>query len=163
MGWRDPVTGELRQGVRKISYTHDALADAILTNPAISQKELAAIFGYSEGWISQIIASDSFQAFIAARKEQIIDPILRGSIEESMRGLVLQSMERLRGKLEADVSGELSLEVFKHASKALGYGSRVQVDAKVQHVHSLVGVLSSLPPATRTVEPLAPAALPQPA
>lgn len=158
--WKDPVTGEMRGGVAKVNYSHEALADAILTNPAINQRELAAIFGYSEGWISQILASDSFQAFVADRKDQILDPILRGNIEEGMRGLVLQSMERLREKLAVDVSGDLSLEVLKSASKALGYGSRVQVDARVQHVHSLVGVLSSLPPATRTVEPLQPAALP---
>lgn len=146
MYW-DPETGELKGGVQKVGYSHKAMADLIVANPAISQNDLAAYFGYTPGWVSQVLASDSFQAYIAERKEEIVDPVLRGAVEESFKGLVLRSVELLRKKLDAAPSDELVMEVFKNASKALGYGARVQVDARVQHTHSLVGVLSTLPPA----------------
>ena len=145
--WNDPATGVQRGGVAKTSYTHEALADLILGNPAISQNELAAHFGYTPGWISQIIASDAFQAFLAERKDEIVDPLLRGAIEESMKGLVLQSMERLRDKLAANPSDQLVLEVFKNSSRALGYGARVEVTGNINHTHGLLGVLAGLPPA----------------
>jgi hypothetical protein len=145
----DPVTGEMKGGVQKTSYSHDALIDRILANPAITQNELAASLGYTPGWISQIIGSDAFQAALSARKEQIVDPMLRGAVEESFKGLVLQSMQKLREKLEANPSDNLVLEVFKNSTRALGYGSRIEVNAKVQHSHTLIGVLSSLPPVSR--------------
>lgn len=147
--WKDPVTGEIRNGIAKTSYSHEALADFILANPCLNQGDIAAHFGYTQGWLSNVISSDAFQAFIATRKEKIVDPILRGAVEESFRGLVLQSMQRLREKLEANPSDQLVLQTFQTASRAMGYGSRIEVNAKVQHTHSLVGLLGSLPPAAR--------------
>ena len=158
--WKDPVTGEMRGGVAKTSYSHEALIDLILANPAIDQNELARKFGYTPGWISQVIGSDAFQAALAARKDQIVDPMLRGAVEESFKGLVLQSMQKLREKLEANPSDQLALEVFKNSSRALGYGARVEINAKVQHSHSLVGMLASLPPAAR-IKDINPAPLPE--
>ena len=153
----DPVTGEMRGGIAKTSYSHEAMADLILGNPAIDQGEIARHFGYTPGWVSQVIASDSFQAYLSTRKEEIVDPLLRGAVEESFKGLVLQSMAALRRKLEANPTDDLALEVFKNSARALGYGARVQVDARVQHTHSLIGVLTGLPPVERVVaqEPLA--------
>jgi len=153
--WKDPVTGEVRTGIAKTSYSHEALADLILANPAISQGELARSFGYTEGWISQVIGSDSFQAYLSTRKEQILDPVLRGAVEESFKGLVLQSIAKLREKMAANPSDELVLEVFKNSSRALGYGARPnQTNVQINQINnSLVGVLSSLPPAGRVVDP----------
>lgn len=131
----------------KTRYSHEAMADIILANPAISQNELAAYFGYSAGWISTIITSDAFQSYLATRKEQVIDPVLRGAIEESFRGLVIRSIEILRHKLNADVDGGFALEVMKHSAKALGYGARLEIKGTVNHTHSLMQVISSLPPA----------------
>lgn len=150
--WTDPATGEVRGGIAKVGYSHQAMADLILQNPAISQNELAAFFKVTPGWISQIIASDAFQAYLGERKDEILDPILRGAVEESFRGLVLQSIARLREKLDANPSDQLVLEVFKNSARALGYGARVEVNANVHHMHSLMGVLQSLP--SRPVEKL---------
>jgi len=121
------------------------MAELILQNPAISQGEIAQFFGYTAGWVSQVIASDAFQAFLATRKDEILDPILRGEVEASFKGLVLQSMEKLRQKLDANPSDQLVLEVFKNSARALGYGARVEVNANVHHTHSLAGILSALP------------------
>lgn len=143
--FRDPVTGAPQGGIQKVGYTHAAMVDRILENPTISQNELAAMFGVTPGWISQIISSDSFQTYLHDRKEQIVDPMLRGAIEESFRGLVLQSMQRLREKLEANPSDNLVLEVFKNSTRALGYGARPSVEVNVHNNRTLIGVLSSMP------------------
>lgn len=145
--WVDPATGEVKNGVAKTSYTHDAIIDQIIANPGVDQREIAQAMGYSDGWISQIMASDSFQAAFERRKDELVDPVLRHSLEENFKALVLQSVAVLRRKLEAAPSDQLALKVLENSSKALGYGARISGEVKHTHTHSLVSVLSGLPPA----------------
>lgn len=158
--WLDPVTGEQRGGIAKVGYTHKAMADLILSNPAISQNELAQHFKVTPGWISQVLASDAFQAFLTDRKDEIVDPVLRGAIEESFKGLVLQSIQRLREKLEANPSDQLVLEVFKNSARALGYGARVEVSGNINHTHGLMGILQNLPVQEKVINALPKASAP---
>lgn len=118
--------------IQKVRYTHDAMIDMIVANPWISQGELARNFGYTEGWVSQVIASDAFQARLAERKNELVDPHLRATIEERFKGLVVRSIEILMRKLEQDkVSDETALKALEIASKAAGYGARgPQVEVK---------------------------------
>jgi len=143
--YSDAETGEQRNGIAKTNYTHDALIDMIIANPAIDQRELARFFGYSEAWISTLMASDSFQAAFERRKEEMVDPIVRHACEEQFKGLVLESMRILRKKLEANPSDQLALEVFKSSTRAMGYGAKLKVEGEIKHSHSLVSVLASLP------------------
>ncbi len=158
--WTDPATGEVRGGIAKVGYTHEAMADLILSNPSISQNELANHFKVTPGWISQILASDAFQAHIGERRDKILDPILRGEIEESMKGLVLQSVQRLREKLEANPSDQLVMEVFKNSARALGYGARLEVSGNINHTHGLAGILQSLPITEKVINVLPKAPVP---
>ena len=150
----DPATGLTQGGIQKTSYSHEAMADLILGNPAIDQNEIARFFGYTPGWVSQVIASDAFQAYLVSRRDKIIDPVLRGAVEESFRGLVLQSIAILRRKMDSNPSDQLTMDVFKNSARALGYGARVQVEGSIHHSHSLLGLLTALPPASRVVEAL---------
>lgn len=110
--------------IAKISYTHDGMIDEIIKNPHASQGQLAALFGYTAGWICQVIASDAFQSRLAERKNEIIDPTIRATVEERLKGLVLQSIEKLKQKLDASPSDDLTLGVLNSAAKALGYGAK---------------------------------------
>lgn len=122
------------QAIQKIRYSHDAMIDMIVHNPWISQGELALNFGYTEGWVSQVIASDAFQARLAERKNELIDPAIRATIEERFKGLVARSIEILMRKLEkTDVSDELALKALEVAGKCAGYGAKntnVQVNTQ---------------------------------
>jgi hypothetical protein len=118
---------EKKQAIQKIRYSHDAMIDMIVANPWISQGELALNFGYTEGWVSQVIASDAFQARLAERKDALVDPYLRATIEERFRGLIARSLEILMRKLEQpakEISDELALKALDIASKAAGYGAK---------------------------------------
>lgn len=163
--WVDPATGEVRNGIAKTSYTHDSIIDQIIANPGVDQKIIAQAMGYSEGWISQIMASDSFQAAFERRKDELVDPVLRHSLEQNFKALVLQSVAVLRRKLEAADDGNLALRVMENASKALGYGARVTGEVKHTHTHSLVSVLAGLPPPAPRERVILPGAsvLPEPA
>lgn len=108
----------------KVRYTHDAMIDLVISDPWISQDKIAAHFGYTPGWISQVFTSDVFQARLAERKSELVDPAIRATIEENIKALAFQSMAVLRKKLEAAPTDDLALGVANIAIKALGYGAK---------------------------------------
>ena len=132
--------------IDRVSYTHDAMIDLVLSNPVISQNEIAAHFGYTASWVSIIFNSDAFQSRLAARKEEIIDPLVRGQVEEAIKGLVARSVDILREKLNnPNASTELAMEVFKASTRAAGYGARTgNTTVNVNAPGSLVNILSGM-------------------
>jgi DNA-binding MarR family transcriptional regulator len=107
----------------------------IISSPGISQNEIADRLGYSASWVSTVIATDAFQAKLAEKREEIVDPIMRASAEEQARGLYFRSMEILREKLRAQpeqIPDQLALQTFSLSARALGYGAREQPPAAVQ-------------------------------
>ncbi|MDX2059944.1 MAG: hypothetical protein SFV24_19195 [Gemmatimonadales bacterium] len=114
-------------GIRRVKYTHDAMIDFILANPCISQNELATHFGYTASWVSQIISSDAFQARLAERRDEIIDPTIRATVEERFKALVVRSMEILAEKLNKpshQIPDNLVLRTLEVSAKAAGYGAK---------------------------------------
>lgn len=168
--------------IQKVRYSHQAMADMIVGNPWISQAEIARNFGYTEGWVSQVIASDAFQAYLAKRKDDLVDPHIRATIEERFKGLIARSIEILMRKLEAPantISDELALGALNAAAKAAGYGVKsaavqvnqqfvVQVPAKAASSADWVAQTSSggLPvassPAAQTTQMVEDAVLVEP-
>jgi len=129
------------RGITKVSYTHDTMIDFIIADPCITQFELATRFGYTAGWVSQIIASDAFQARLAERTGELVDPTIRATVEERFKAIVLRSLEILREKLDKpshQVPDNLVLRSVELSSRALGYGARDSqpaVPAPAMHIH----------------------------
>lgn len=145
----DLPTAPLKRG---LNYSHVAMVDFIIANPGISQGEIALRLGYTQSWLSTVFGTDAFQVALAARREQIVDPVLRATLEEQARGLYLRSMEILRQKLNADaanVPDQLALQTFAQSARALGYGARPPAppptddlaQSLVRHSDNLVNLL----------------------
>ena len=49
------------------------------------------------------MASDAWQSAMAARREEIVDPVLKMNLEERFRAVTTRSLERLMEKLDAPV------------------------------------------------------------
>lgn len=114
-----------KDAIQKISYTHDSIIDWMIANPrAATRKEIGAQFGYTEVWMNRLIGSDAFQARLAQRREELVDPILRNTVEENMKGLAQLSLDVLMEKLATDRSTEVALRTLDMTSRALGYGAR---------------------------------------
>jgi len=129
----DEVVGELRGLVvdhaptmgrlDKVKYSHVDMIDMIISNPGISQGTLAARYGYTQGWISNVMASDAWKAAMAARRAELVDPILHATITERFEGMTRLSLDRLQQKLEApQVSDQIVLRAVELGAKALGIG-----------------------------------------
>jgi len=112
--------------IQRVKYSHDAMIDLVIANPSISQTDLAKHFGYTVPWVSRIFASDAFQARLATRKEDIVDPTLMANVKDRIEGLAMQSLQILEEKLAATKNPDLALKCFEISTKAAGYGARQQ-------------------------------------
>ena len=119
-------TASAANAIARVKYSHDAMIDLLIANPAISQNELAANFGYTVPWVSRIMNSDAFQARLALRKEELLDPVIVASIEEKFRALASKSLDVVLDKLSVTNSAELGLKALEISATALGYGARQQ-------------------------------------
>lgn len=101
------------------------MVDMLIQNPWMKQNELAAMFGRTPAWISVIVTSDAFQALLAQRRAEIVDPELSLSLRERFQGVTAQSLRVLQEKLAkpADqVSDQLALRAAEMGARALGLG-----------------------------------------
>lgn len=110
--------------LRRVHYTHDAMIDLLVSNPGMSQNQLAAHFGYSVPWISRIINSDAFQARLAVRKGDLVDPALLLTVEERLTALCDQSLNIVMDKLEQTKNVDTAMKALELSTKALGFGAR---------------------------------------
>jgi len=95
-----PVESPVVPTLQKVRYTHEALIDVIIANPAISQRELSKHFGFTEAWMSIIINSDAFQTRLAERKGQLVDPKILASIEDRLEALGKRSLDKLLERVD---------------------------------------------------------------
>lgn len=112
-------------GVVKVSYSHEAMIDAMIAHPAIAGWELARMFGYTESWISRIRSSNAFRERLRERAQEMVDPVLLATIEENFDAMVARSQEILLEKLSEPsqaVDPQLALQCAALGAKATGRG-----------------------------------------
>lgn len=110
--------------IDKVGYTHDKMVDLIVANPHVKQADLAKYFGYTQAWVSRVIRSDAFRERVAARRDELVDPLILQSLEQRFQALVDQSLEILQEQLQAKPNADLALRAADLGSRALGYGAR---------------------------------------
>lgn len=122
-----------KDAIQRVRYSHDAMIDLIICDPGISQGDIARNFGYTEPWVSRIFGSDAFQARLAQRKCDIVDPTLVASVEERLRAVAGRSLDLVLEKLAnpALCTLDQAMKAVEVSTKALGYGAR-QTNVAVQ-------------------------------
>jgi len=114
------------QRITTVGYTHEAMIDLIIAEPTVQTRELAEVFGYSPGWISRILASDAFQARLAERKSQLIDPVVAATLDERLRGVAIHSITLIQEKLTAEESASYAIDALGLATTAMGIARKRQ-------------------------------------
>ena len=139
---RAPTMG----AIDKVRYSHTDMIDFIISQGRVSNKQLALRYGYSESWVSNVMASDAWQSAMAARREELVDPILKMSLDEKFRGLAARSLERLMEKLDAPaVSDQVVLRAVELGAKAVGVGGNAPPHTPaVDHLAALANRLIDL-------------------
>lgn len=109
----------------KMRYNHEAMVNLILMNPGITQREISLAMGYTQAWISTVMNSDAFQALLARRQAEVVDPEITLTLRERATGVATRSMQVLMEKLAkpADaIADNFALRAFELSAKATGMG-----------------------------------------
>jgi hypothetical protein len=114
--------------VSALRYSPELMVDLILNNPDYSPKELSQVFGRSQSWVAQVLASQSFQDALEPVRHQVINPEYSMTLEERFRGLVIRSATVLQEKLETGkaLPDATVLKTLEIGIKALGMGQKVE-------------------------------------
>lgn len=116
--------------IATVRYTHDAIIDEILMNPAISQGEISRLFGYTQAWVSIIVNSDAFKERLAERKGELIDPKITATLEARAETVSKLALDRLMEEIERP--GPKKIMDLVSAAK-LGLGDRMVKNPNVQN------------------------------
>jgi hypothetical protein len=109
--------------VQKMRYSHLDMIDFIIAHPGCGLRDIAARYGYTVGWISNVMASDAWKAAMASRRAELVDPVLTATLTERFEGMTQLSLQRLQEKLEApQVSDAIVLKAVELGAKAMGIG-----------------------------------------
>jgi len=107
--------------IDKVSHIHECIINDMIAEPTVTQLELCERFGYSPGWMSRMINSDSFQARLAERRQELLDPGLKQQLNERLKAVVAQSVDSIQRKLNApESSADLALASLGIAAQGLG-------------------------------------------
>lgn len=112
--------------ITKLTTAHDAMIDVLITNPRVTNEQLAAEFGMTASWVASLRHTDLFRRRIAERREELVDPVLIATIEEKIRAATDLAVEHILTKLTAkieDLSDQFVLRAAEFGSKAMGLGS----------------------------------------
>jgi len=117
----------MRSALANVRWNHEQVIDMMVAEPKLDQNTIARHFGYSPAWVSTMINSDAFQAALATRKEEIINPVLRATVEARFKAVAQLSLDRIIEKLSGPLtpSDDFLLKSAALAKDALGYGARV--------------------------------------
>ncbi len=131
--------------VAKLNYSHTDMIDFIIANPGVSQGALAARYGYSPAWISNVMASDAWKMQLAARREELIDPVLCMTLQEKFGALAEKSIEVLMTKLSAPVvSDNVALKAADLGARGAGVGNAAPQATQQDHLAALANRLIDL-------------------
>lgn len=81
----------------------ELLLNTIISNPHSSLKDLAALTGYSRGWISTIINSDGFKAQLMERQLEV-RLMVHSEIVSHVKGAAIIGLERLQELLPSETN-----------------------------------------------------------
>jgi hypothetical protein len=108
------------QEIKKVSHIHECIINEMLLNPQVMQKELCEMFGYSQSWMARLTNSDSFQARLAERRRELVDPVLAARLNDRLKSAVVQSVDQIQRKLDAGDNADLALQSLGVFAEAAG-------------------------------------------
>jgi hypothetical protein len=105
--------------IERIRYSHEAMIEKIIADPWVSQNELAAMFGYTPAWVSTIMSSDAFQAKLAERRAEVVDPRLAMAVDERFRAVASKAFDVMMERLENQPSDNLVIRAAEMGARVI--------------------------------------------
>lgn len=111
--------------VRRLSHTHKAIMEFMIANPEMSNDNVAAQFGYTPTWLSQLVHSDLFQMELKYWQDLGLCEATLG-IKDRLNDVAHQSLERLQRRLSTigdQIPVDSLVDISEMALKSLGFGA----------------------------------------
>lgn len=118
----------LKRGIQPV---HEAFANYMLINPGCTLREMGAVFGYSQGWISRVINTDMFRAYMAQRQVEV-NSFVAADLPSKLSAAAHIATERMIEVLEKTEDPDLILESFDKVLHRYGYAPNAKNGAQVQ-------------------------------
>lgn len=122
------------RSIRAVRLSHEAIIDHFIANPFLTLKERAPLVGVTPGWLSQIIASDAFRERLKQRQEEVLDPVLKATLDELYNANLRTALDIIGTRLNAAQapSDAFVLRTAELSARALGFGARPPAAPAVQ-------------------------------
>lgn len=134
---------------------HEAVLNAVLANPTYTQRQIAAMLGYTEVWVSRIMGNDLFKAKLRklTREQQ-------EKIQERVRDKLFKATETCLDLTQKRLDSGIVSDKFLHENTktllaAIGFGSSKPAAASEAslHLHVDASALIEARQAARTSVP----------
>ncbi len=116
---------------RGMTPTHELMGEWILQNPGGTLRAMSAYFGYSASWLSQVINSDMFRAYMAERMGNIQANVAM-DIPARMRVLAELACERMEEVLNNSEDADTIKDSFDKVMHRYGYAPNAKTGMPVQ-------------------------------
>ena len=127
---------KIRQSVARKQYEQRERAiEVVLQYPEKDRKDQAALMGVSPLVFSNILKDPSFEEMRQERVAQIIDPVLRETLEQGLLATTVKAVKIVNEKLDIEPTMHDALAVVKVNTQALGMANRKetpQVQTNIQ-------------------------------
>jgi hypothetical protein len=105
---------------RGLSPTHELMGDWILANPGGTLRDMSAHFKYSPSWLSQVINSDMFRAYIGERLKEVHAHVT-ADIPTLLKGTAALAIERMNEVLMKTEDADVIVDAFDKVLHRHGY------------------------------------------
>jgi hypothetical protein len=112
---------------RKQYEQRERAIEVVLQYPEKQRKDQAALMGVSPAVFSNILKDPSFEEMRQERVAQIIDPVLRETLEQSLLAVSVKAAKVVDEKLDIEPTIHDALSTLKVTTQALGMANRKEV------------------------------------
>lgn len=123
-----PMSSILKRGM---TPTHQMIGEWILQNPGGTLRAMGEHFGYSISWLSQVINTDMFKAYMAERMKDVQAAVTL-DIPAQLRGVAQLSVEKIGQVLEKTEDPELIVDIFDKVMHRYGFAPNAKTGAQAQ-------------------------------
>lgn len=122
MGTPENAPEPSRQGILKrgMTPTHELMGEWILQNPGGTLAQMGAFFGYSISWLSQVINSDMFRAYMKDRLGNV-QAVVQQDVPAKMAVLAHVACDRMLEVLQSSGDPEIIKDGFDKVMHRYGY------------------------------------------
>lgn len=129
------------RGPGKVSFKHNEIMDYLLVNPNVKLADVAAHFGFTPGWLSQVIHSDAFQTLLREKQGYAFHSTVL-SVKEKMENIAHQALDKLSDSLANENDAETLSGIAGNMLDRLGFGTKNSQNPQAPGGNTYVTVLA---------------------